>query len=113
MISTPPADVHAVALAIYHEARNQPKICQLWVGSVVKNRMKTRSMTAREVISEKKQFTWYHNRKIIKEPEAFQKSVDMAKIVLSVPQIVRYEYFHRGKRGGVVCGDQVFRVAYR
>lgn len=113
MISTPPADVHAVALAIYHESRDQPKICQLWVGSVVKNRMKTRGMTAKEVISEKKQFTWYRHRKIINEPEEFKKAIDLAKAVLSAPQIVRYEYFHRGKRGGIVCGDQVFRVTYR
>lgn len=112
MLPVPPPDIHAIALAVYHESRGEPFTCQILVASVVKNRMKSRKKTAHEVISEKGQFKWYGHRKVIKEKGAYYQSIAVAEMVLSSPKIAPYQFFHKGKRGGFRCGEQVFSIAY-
>lgn len=113
MYSTTPPDVNAVALAVYHESRGEPRQCQILVASVVTNRMKTRDKNARQVVSEPGQFSWYNTRKRVTDKDAWHQSVAVARHALATPNISRYEYFHKGKRGGYRCGRQVFSVAYR
>lgn len=113
MYSTTPPDVNAVALAVYHEARGEPKRCQILVASVVTNRMDDRGKTARQVVKEPGQFSWYGKRKKVTEKEAWEQSVAVARHVLATPNISPYHYFHRGTRGGYRCGGQVFSIAYK
>jgi spore germination cell wall hydrolase CwlJ-like protein len=112
MLPAPPPDVHAIALAVYHEARGEPYQCQLLVASVVINRMEARNKTAHGVISEPGQFKWYGKRKV-KDGKSFRQSVAVAKKAVANPDISPYHYFHKGKRGGYRCGDQVFMVTYK
>jgi len=112
MFDAPPVELHAVALAVYHESRNQPKHCQMLVASVVINRMKSRKMSALQVVSQKGQFTWYGKRRVVNEWGAYKQSLVVAKKVLNGPPISRYQYFHLGKHGGIRCGDQVFSVHF-
>lgn len=112
MYSTTPPDVRAVALAVYHEARGEPLQCQMLVASVVKNRMKHRKKTAKQVVAEPYQFSWYGKGKKVNEHDAYRQAVVVAETVLAKPSISKYQYFHKGKRGGFRCGEQVFSIAY-
>lgn len=47
-----------LTLTIYHEAGNQPEVCQQFVAETVINRMSRRKLTAEQVIREKNQFEW-------------------------------------------------------
>lgn len=110
MLPAPPPDVHAIALAVYHEARGEPFQCQLLVASVVVNRMEARNKTAHGVIAESGQFSWYGKKQKVKDKKSYKQSVVIAKKALANPEISNYQYFHKGKHGGFRCGGQVFRV---
>lgn len=107
------ADVHSVALAVYHEARGEPLECQFLVASVVKNRMKKRKKTAAQVVAEPSQFSWYRWRAIIKEPKAMELAKSVAWVTLNVPDFSQYQYFSRDQRHGVTCGNQKFSETWK
>lgn len=46
------------ALTVYHEARGEPKICQLYVAESVRTRMDQWDMTAKEVVRQPHQYSW-------------------------------------------------------
>ena len=106
-------EIHAVALAVYHESRGEPLECQVLVASVVKHRMNVRGLTAREVISQSGQFTWYKHNPPIKEVGAYAQSLVVARLVLAAPKVSKYEFFHRGKSGDYRCGKQVFNYEFK
>ena len=47
-----------ISLSVYHEARGEPLLCQLYVAETVRNRMESRQMTAKQVVRERNQFSW-------------------------------------------------------
>lgn len=56
MIDLPPAQVHCVAQAIFHESRGEPLVGQKAVAHVVLNRAKSRNITPCQVLRQPKQF---------------------------------------------------------
>jgi len=62
-------------LCIYFEARGESLEAQTMVGHTVMNRMVNRKLSMREVIKQRKQFSWYNGGEIpaIKEPEVLFK----------------------------------------
>lgn len=104
-------DVHAVALAVYQEARGEPFQCQVLVASVVRNRMEDKDKSGFHVITQHGQFTWDHKSKVT-DWKAYARSVKVAQYVLKSPQVAPYRFFKVGKHGGKVCGGQVFSIKY-
>jgi len=100
-----------VALTTYHEARGEPKLCQLLVAETVSNRMKSRDLTAKQVVRQKNQFSWvsvlkgrsvrqeYKRIQRTAEPadrKALDDSINLANWVLSplYVSVSDAEYFH-------------------
>lgn len=107
-------DVHAVALAVYQEARGEPFQCQVLVASVVRNRMEDKEKTGFGVITEHGQFTWNHRSKVTNW-KSYARSVKVAEYVLNAKQVAPYRFFKVGKYShgkGTVCGKQVFITKY-
>ncbi len=105
------ADLHATALAVYHEARGEKFECQVLVASVVRNRMEDEEKTAHHVIKQRGQFTWKHTSPVT-DWKAYNASLKVASYVLHAPKVAPYRYFRKGKHKGHVCGGQVFTVNY-
>lgn len=78
MISTA---VLYVALTAYHEARGEPAMCQLLVAETVRNRMDDRSLTAKQVVRQKHQYSWttvIKNKSVTQEYKRIQRTADPA-----------------------------------
>jgi len=70
-----------VALTTYHEARSEPAMCQLLVAETVRNRMDTRSLTAKQVVRQKHQYSWtsvIRGKSIKQEYKRIQRTADPA-----------------------------------
>lgn len=127
-------DTLYVATAVYHEARGEPRQCQLLVAEVIRNRMDDKGKTAKQVVKEKGQFSWNYvlrNKTIQteyqrlqikasksdKERKALAQSVSIATTVLQPAYDTKsnYQYFHsiRGKGFDAQCGKLKFSVNYR
>lgn len=122
-----------LTLTIYHEAGNQPPMCQQFVADTVINRMSQRNMTAEQVIRQKNQFEWipvllkgdspskrYNSLKRSKEPmtvQALAQAESIAKSSLKKKYVPLYSgtYFQSKSEGvpkwysnPMYCGDLVF-----
>lgn len=77
-----------LALAIYHEARNQPIEGQLAVAEVVLNRVESPAYpdTVCAVIAQPRQFAWVGQAGPVREPEAWNAARLIAQAVLADPE---------------------------
>lgn len=108
MISTA---VLYIALTTYHESRSEPMLCQLLVSETVANRMKSRDLTAKQVVRQKHQYSWttiikgksirqeYDRIQRTAQPadkEALQNAIQLAQWVTSplYVSVSGVEYFH-------------------
>jgi spore germination cell wall hydrolase CwlJ-like protein len=71
-----------IALNIYFEAQGEPEEGKIAVAHVTLNRAEQRGLSVKEVVTQKRQFSWYNSRKIppIKYPLDFQKCVRAAHL---------------------------------
>lgn len=109
LISSPPrslqgaSDLACVAVAIYHEARNQSTLGQLAVGSVIQQRAMVRDRwgsTPCEVVTEKSQFSFMTSKygfPAITEMGPWTTAVQLAMQSLSegpLPQLKDADHYH-------------------
>ena len=68
-----------LALNVYWEARNQPIEGQEAIVHVTLNRMEEKGKTAKEIITQRHQFSWYWDGKpdFPKDQEAFDQAIDV------------------------------------
>jgi N-acetylmuramoyl-L-alanine amidase len=80
------AAVVCLALNIYHEARGEPYLGQLAVAMVTLNRAKRQLARVCEEVFEPRQFSWTGDATLfpIREPAAFEQSMRLARIALTV-----------------------------
>lgn len=122
-----------LTLTIYHEAGNQPPMCQQLVAETVVNRMSQRKLTAEQVIRQKNQFEWipvllkgdspiqrYNQIKRMKDQptkDSIANAERLAKMVLKKNYVPLYSgtYFQSASegipkwyQGHIQCGDLVF-----
>lgn len=122
-----------LTLTIYHEAGNQPPICQQLIADTVVNRMSQRKLTAEQVIRQKNQFEWipvslkkeapysrYKAIKRMKDPmtrASIENAEKLAKAALKKGYVPLYSgaYFQSTSEGvpkwytnPIYCGDLVF-----
>jgi spore germination cell wall hydrolase CwlJ-like protein len=85
-------DLHWLSLNIYYEAGNQPTLGKIAVGVVTINRVRHQLFpgTIESVIKERKQFSWYNNKKKVVVPnqndKAWKESIIIARYVLKLPK---------------------------
>ena len=74
-----------LAMNLYHEARGEPISGQVAVAHVVLNRAKTRGLTVKEVVLQRKQFSWANDgaRPAVAEYEALLQCFESAMIALN------------------------------
>lgn len=121
-----------LTLTVYHEAGNQPQMCQRYVADTVINRMSEKKLSAERVIKSKGQYQWLHHVhgktlvqdyqhiRMSKNP-ATQKEIklatQLAENALSPGYVPAYKGIHfqsrhepipRWYKGYFRCGDLVF-----
>lgn len=121
-----------VALTTFHEARGEPKICQLYVAESVRNRMDQWDMSAKEVVRQPHQYSWttlikgksikqeykrIQTKANPKDKKALEDAIAIATWVLSPVYVSVSDtmYFHdnsirtpRHFKRKVKCGAMVF-----
>jgi N-acetylmuramoyl-L-alanine amidase len=111
-IDLPPAQVHCLAAAIYHEARGESEIGKRAVAHVVMNRSKARKLTPCQVVKQPNQF--HFKVRVTYSGADWNNAVRIAKNPGSDPTGGAH-YFHNksvqpnwGKRLTVVIGNHKF-----
>lgn len=72
-------DLYFMTEAIYFEARSEPLDCQVAVGYTIMNRVKKRKLTIKQVVWQRKQFSYTHDGKSEKMFEV--KALQIAKFI--------------------------------
>lgn len=76
-------DHYCMTQAIYHESRAESYIGKVAVGHVILNRIASgRGINPCDIISQKKQFSWFGKRLHIKEKRLWKECSDISELIL-------------------------------
>jgi N-acetylmuramoyl-L-alanine amidase len=92
-----------LSLNIYHESRGEPEIAQIAVAQVTLNRAAEDEKTVKQVVKQKRQFSWVgkkNQRPWKKDPKGFAKSAVVAVKAVGHKDVTGgATYFHERRLG--------------
>lgn len=85
-----------LTLNVYHEARSEPQIGQVYVAQVTMNRAKSRNLPIKEVVQQPFQFSWYGKKLFPKDITAFQNCLESVFLAAASDDLTdNAQYYHR------------------